>query len=311
MMSIVVDGLIFTGCACTVGLVYRVVTKSQAANEIETSEEPERIEIGLLSTNQDGATQDVGRIERFDRWFRHQIYLSKLPISENNATTSMLGVTVLLGATIFVFTDNIPAAVFASLSAGSIFLLTVVITAKYRLRQFRKQFPMALDIMARAVRSGESLQDAVGLLSKTMQEPAKTEFVRLRNQLDMGLSLRATMQSFATRITSLDARIFATTLAVHRDTGGQLGPTLQRMATVIRSRFEYERHMQATAGMGRVSVMVVVALAWLIAAYLMVFKPDYARSLWETTLGQQMLMAALVMEMIGVIWAVGLMKSDY
>ena len=83
------------------------------------------------------------------------------------------------------------------------------------------------------------------------------------------------------------------------------------MASVIRSRFEYERHMQATTGMGRISAMIVISLAWMILAYMMVMKPEYAADLWEKPLGQQMLMVALTLEIVGIVWVFTLMKSDY
>ena len=69
--------------------------------------------------------------------------------------------------------------------------------------------------------------------------------------------------------------------------------------------------MQATTGMGRVSAMIVIGLAWMILAYMMIMKPEYAQDLWEKPLGQQMLMVALVLEIVGIAWVFALMKSDY
>ena len=297
-----VDVAVFAFFAGTVWLILRGNTSQQSA------EEP-ALELSLMATEEIG--ENGQRVDGFERWFRRQVHASQVPFSHQLAALLMLGVGSVAGAVVLLLTDSVAAAVMIAIGALVICLVALAATAQYRVHQFRKQLPLALDIMARAVRSGDGLREAVCLLSDTMQEPAKTEFVRVRNQLDMGLSLRATMQSFSDRVGSLDAKLFATTLAVHRDTGGELSSALERMSSVIRSRFEYDRHMKATTGMGRVSVMIVVGLAWLIVAYMIVMKPEYATDLWEKPMGQQMLIVAFVLEMIGIVWVFGLMKSDY
>ncbi len=296
-----IDLLVFTTCAGLVWIAFgrkRSKTQPRAALELE-----------FLSTA-DPAVNGLP-LEKFEHWFRRQVLLSQIPFAAKTVPLLMLAVSSMSGAIVLVLTDNPVLACLAALSTLLVCFAVLAGVAQWRIRQFRRQLPLAMDIMARAVRSGDSLRESVCLISETMQEPAKSEFVRLRNQLDMGLSLRSTMQSFASRIGSLDARLFATTLAVHRDTGGHLSSTLERMAGVLRSRFEYERHMQATTGMGRISVFIVVGLTWLIIAYMLIMRPEYARDLWEKPIGQQMLMLAGVLEVIGIAWAFGLMRSNY
>ena len=297
-----VDVAIFVCCA---GLVWLVFGRKGTIEE----EPAEPLELEFMITEE--PVTDDQPFQSFETWFRQQTYAAKLPFRYQHVPYLMLAVSAIAAAAMLVLSENPFAAVMTGVMTLAVLLAALMGIAKYQTRQFRKQLPLALDIMARAVRSGDGLREAVCLLSETMQEPAKTEFVRVRNQLDMGLSLRATMNSFAKRVGSLDAKLFATTLSVHRDTGGELSGTLERMASVIRSRFEYDRHMQATTGMGRMSVMIVVALAWLIFGYMAIMKPEYAADLWESPTGNQMLMAALIFEVVGLAWVFGLMKSDY
>lgn len=273
----------------------------------DTREEP--FEIPIFGTQDPDI--DRRRFSTFERWFRRQVLLSRAPMSWSVVSLLLVCISASVTAAGFVATENLMVSAILGLGALVICVVTVAGVAHWNVKRFREQLPLALDIMAGSVKSGDSLRQAVCLLADTMQEPAKTEFVRCRNQLDMGLSLRATMLSLADRVNTMDTRLFAKTLAVHRETGGQLTSTLQRMAKVIRSRSEYERFMQTTTGMGRMSLLVVVGLAWLIFGYLVLLKPDYGRELWEKPLGQQMLLVAFVLELVGIAWALMLIRSKY
>ncbi len=268
----------------------------------------EKLQIELFPTSEVPQEMKYGS---FELWFRRQIEMARLPVPSSVVPLMMVAIAMILLVLVFVLTEDVVAAVIVGVGTMLACFVALIGIAAWRVRKFRQQLPMALDIMVGAVKSGDSLAQSFRLLSTTMQEPAKTEFTRCRNQLDMGLSLRETTQSLASRIGTVDAKMFAKMLSVHRDTGGHLTTTLQRLARVIRSRFEYERHLQSTTGMGRMSVIVVVSLAWIIFGYVAVMKPDYGRVLWEDPTGHKMLLTAFVLEVIGVVWAMSLMRSKY
>ena len=305
MDEIWIDTLIFAICAVVVWFLLRRVMTENSSQQSPLKAQP--TELQFLPTPELLGVEE----KSFESWLQRQLLMARLPIPANLTPLLIVCASGLCAALTFVLVESVPASVVAGLTTLATCLLVLIGVAQWRIRTFRKQLPLALDIMAGAVASGESLKQSVGVLATTMQEPAKTEFVRCRNQLDMGLSLRATMQSLAQRVGSLDVKLFATTLAVHRETGGKLNMTLKRMSKVIRSRFDYEQHLQTTTGMGRLSVIVVVSLAWIIFAYFVIARPEYGRELWETAQGQRMLMTALLLEVIGIVWAFGLMRAKY
>jgi len=306
MDGIWIDTLIFAICAIGVWFLLRRLMANSSYQQ-QPQADAERTELQLLPTPEVLGVDEAS----IENWLQRQMFMARLPIPTTLTPLVIACASGLFAALTFVLVESIPASVVAGLTSLATCWLAVTGMAQWRIRTFRKQLPLALDLMAGAVASGESLKQAVTVLAATMQEPAKTEFIRCRNQLDMGLSLRATMQSLAQRVGSLDVKLFATTLAVHRATGGKLNMTLKRMSKVIRSRFDYEQHLQTTMGMGRLSVIVVVSLAWIIFAYFVIARPEYGRELWETAQGQRMLLTALVLEIIGIIWAFGLMRTKY
>ena len=107
-----------------------------------------------------------------------------------------------------------------------------------RTTKIREQLPASMEMMSRAVRAGETLDQAVDGAGRTTENPLGVEWRRTARHLDLGLSVPAAMKSMTKRVPLMEMRILGTALNVQRRTGGNLGQTLDRLANVIRDRFE-------------------------------------------------------------------------
>ena len=54
---------------------------------------------------------------------------------------------------------------------------------KRRLKSFLEEFPNALDVMVRSIKSGLPLNDAIRMIASDGQEPVRTEFRRIVERL--------------------------------------------------------------------------------------------------------------------------------
>ena len=178
------------------------------------------------------------------------------------------------------------------------------------MREMLDQFPDTVDLMARAVRAGESLDQAITLIGEQGPEPLAKEFRRCAKQLEMGLSIPAAMRALVFRVRLLEIKILATMLAVHRQTGGNLAVALERMANVARDRLAYQRQLRATSAAGRTSAFFVAMSGPVLFCYLFFFQRDYFIKLVELPLGQMLLAIALVLEVVGLFWIARMAKSD-
>ena len=138
----------------------------------------------------------------------------------------------------------------ATLMTLGVFGVLAVATQR-RLAAFESQFPMALDLLARAVRAGESFDQSLALVSEAADEPVGIELRRCTKQLEMGLPLPTCMRGLAQRLDLMDVRIFANAVAVHRDAGGSLPTVLERLAEMIRDRQSCHRQLRIVTGAGR------------------------------------------------------------
>jgi tight adherence protein B len=234
-----------------------------------------------------------------------------LPISP--AVASWLAVLIALatGGSVFVASDNELFAVVAALFGLAGLAAFLEVRKRRRLSKYEQQFPAALDLLARAVRAGESVEQAMQVVGESLHEPAGVEFQRCAGQLEMGLSLAACMRSLGHRVDQMDTRIFATTLSVHRDAGGNLPITLERLAEVIRDRMSYQRQLSSVTAAGRYSAMLIASVGPLLFLYFFLLQPQYGSKLIEDSMGRYVLATAIVSEVIGLAWVMRLIRSDY
>ena len=249
--------------------------------------------------NEDPASSLVGRL---DQALERLIDQSGLGWGVWNAMLLMVASGGAAASAALLWTDNLVIACLA-MAVGMIALVPVLIVRRARrMAKFQQQLPDVLDLLARAVRAGESLEQAVALVGEKTAEPMAGEFRRCSQQLEMGLAIPAVARSLAARVPLVEMKIFGATLAVHRQTGGNLAAMLEKLAVVVRDRANYRRQLRATTAAGRTSATLVAMAGPLLFFYLMVFEPEYFSRLTSTSLGQMLLAAAVVLEMIGLAW---------
>jgi tight adherence protein B len=165
--------------------------------------------------------------------------------------------------------------------------------------------------MSRAVRAGETLDQAIDGAGRDTVEPLGVEWRRASRQLELGLSVPAAMRSMTKRAPLMELRILGTALNVQRRTGGNLPTTLDRLSQVIRDRLSYQRQFKAATGASRMATVLIALAGPLVFAYMMAFQPDYMGQFFTLPGGYTLLAIAGVLQLIGLTWVWGLLRNDY
>ena len=281
--------------------------------DLFSSQEKKRLALKQLVRilPKDSDQDSQGAVQRFDSWFTLLLYQSGLSLAAGTAVMLFFLCAAGAGGFVFVLTEEAPVAILAGLMMMPVVMGVLVGIRRRRMKMFEEQFPNSLDILARAVRAGESVEQAIELVSQSTQEPVASEYRRCSNQLEMGLSVPATVQSLGDRIGQSDVKIFSSTLAIHRDGGGNLAEALERLASLIRDRLDYRRQMSSVTSGGRFSVLVILVLAPLLFGYLFLIRPEYGMGLWQDPIGRWMLLTSIVGQALGMFWVSQILKSDY
>jgi tight adherence protein B len=170
---------------------------------------------------------------------------------------------------------------------------------RVRLAKFAAQLPDALELVARALRAGHSLQAGLHVVAEEMPAPIADEFGRVFEETNLGIPVEEAMKNMCDRVPNLDLRFFVTSVGIQRQTGGDLAEILDKIGYVIRERFRILGQVKALTGEGRLSGVVLIALPFALFGFMLNAKPDYIEPLWTTDLGRKMSIAAIIAQIIG------------
>jgi tight adherence protein B len=154
-----------------------------------------------------------------------------------------------------------------------------------RNRKFIDQFPDALDMIVRSVRSGFPLSVALQMLAENMENPVKGEFRQVVDDIALGRTLPQALSRLAARISQPDIRFFVVVLSVQQETGGNLAEIIGNLSNIIRKRKQLRHKIRAMTSEGRATAWVLGMLPVLVFAALYVLQPDYLSAFWSDTLG--------------------------
>jgi tight adherence protein B len=170
---------------------------------------------------------------------------------------------------------------------------------RVRLKKFAAQLPDALELVARALRAGHSLAAGLHVVGEEMPAPIAEEFSRVYEEQNLGIPLEDAMRGVVDRVPNLDLKFFVTSVAIQRQTGGDLAEILDKIGYVIRERYRILGQVKALTGEGRLSGVVLIALPFVLFLVMLHIKPDYVAVLWTDRDGIKMSVFALFMQVLG------------
>jgi tight adherence protein B len=170
---------------------------------------------------------------------------------------------------------------------------------RVRLKKFAAQLSDALELVARALRAGHSLAAGMHVVAEEMPAPIAEEFGRVFDEQNLGIAMEDSLKSLADRVPNFDLRFFVTSVAIQRQTGGDLAEILDKIGYVIRERFRILGQVKALTAEGRLSGVILIALPFALFAFMLNVKPDYVEPLWTTDLGKKMSAFAIVAQILG------------
>ncbi len=210
------------------------------------------------------------------------------------------GVVALVGMFIPVFAGMHPAIVLPmGLMLAVLPLAWLLFRRRRRYRQFAKQLPDALELVARALRAGHSLASGFSLVADEMPAPIGKEFQRVFEEQNLGVPLEDALDNLIERIPNIDLRFFATAVILQRQTGGDLSEILDKIGYLVRERFKIWGQVQALTGEGRLSGIVLLALPPVLFIAVYRLNPEYMMPLFYDPMGRKMLAGAIVLQLLG------------
>ena len=259
---------------------------------------------------------------KFDARFDRLAEGTQLGLDGETAIGWILLVGAVLAAAFYLLTVQYLSFVDGVLLAGWVFLLGgmgVLLffwTLKNRRRRaIQEQLPDGCFQLARSLRSGLALPAALLETSHYLPTPISRLFARLSAALSLGESTRAALRRAAADAELTEFDLFAEVLALNSESGGNLPAMLDRLAASIRDRNQYRGYFRSVTALARMAA-IFLALAAPVAMLLYLIFPEQRALMIRFLLsfeGQVILIVAIVLELIGVIWIMLLLRrqDDY
>lgn len=246
-----------------------------------------------------------------DRWFVRLVEESGLPLSVSAAMLMTVGAGLLCGGIPLILFDHYLGAAIGVIVGMLVPMVVIMLVRWRRIAVMRKAMPETLQIVADAVRSGHTLEEACTLVSREMSGPLREEFAQAAHQFQLGHAPMSILNRLARRIPLAEFRIFATAVMVHRRAGGNLAALTERLSHTARDRQEIRGHLMAVTAGSRLSAIGMVVGSLLALAVLSFLEPDYLRTFFTHRLGPTLLMIAGALQLIGALWVWRVLRVNY
>ena len=144
-----------------------------------------------------------------------------------------------------------------------------------RIAKFINLFPDAIDLMVRGLRSGLPITEAINVAGKEVPAPVGTEFATVADQVRIGRTLDQALQMVGQRIPIPEFQFFVITLAIQRETGGNLAETLNNLSDVLRKRQQMKLKIKAMSSESKASAYIVGSLPFMVFGIIYFINPEY------------------------------------
>jgi len=193
---------------------------------------------------------------------------------------------------------TIPALGVAAAVVGVFWRYVLMCTSKYH-ALLDMQFVDALGICARALRAGLPLLGSFQLISEEIDRPIGDIFDRICREQMMGKDFGASIKKVAETVPSPELKLFATSIAIQLQSGGNLAELMDTLASVVRSRIRLSRRLKILTAEAQVSKKILIVLPGFVFVLLTFINPEYMSTFYTTAVGKYMLIAMVVMILIG------------
>ena len=187
-----------------------------------------------------------------------------------------LGLTLLIAVLVFLQSG----AVLLALGVGAFIgcglpHLVVGFMIKKRTNDFVTKFPDGIELLVRGLRSGLPVAETLQVVAEEVPGPVGIEFKAIVERIKIGKTMEDSLQEAGDKLGIPEFNFFTITLAIQRETGGNLAETLSNLADVLRKRAQMKLKIKAMSSESKASAYIVGSLPFIVFGLIYWINPDY------------------------------------
>ena len=225
-----------------------------------------------------------------------------MDVQPRTVTLMGAGAIVLLGSVFYLLFKHPLSAVAGGLIGAMLPTLVLRFLKRRRVYKLSDQLVDGVQTLSSGVRAGLNLIQAMELVANNGVRPISEEFAHLLREYEHGMSIERAMHNAAERMGSSNYRLLFSALLTHRQRGGDLGETLDRIADSIREIHRLEKRIETLTAPGRTAARWMGAMPVVTIAILYFIDPYGVRMLWTEDAGRMLLGGIAALNVVGFLW---------
>ena len=214
----------------------------------------------------------------------------------------LLAVSAVVMGLIAVFaTKKWYAGILAAILIVAVEYVYVLVLIERRSSSFTNQLGDCLMMVANALRAGFSFLQAMEMISKEMEPPISDEFKHVMRDIGLGATVERALDDMDKRVGSPDFSLVVTAVLIQQQVGGDLAQILDTISETIQDRIRMRREVKTLTTQGRMSGWILILTPIAMALFMTSSDPNYLDPLLKNPIGQMILAATIIMEIIGAI----------
>ncbi|MBY0581975.1 MAG: type II secretion system F family protein [Sphingomonas sp.] len=149
---------------------------------------------------------------------------------------------------------------------------------KRRIAKFTAKFPDAIELLVRGLRSGLPISETMQVVGQEVEGPVGVEFRSITDKMKIGRTMDVALQETADRLGTPEFQFFVITIAIQRETGGNLAETLANLANVLRMRGQMKLKIRAMSSESKASAYIVGSLPFIVFGLIWMINGGYMQN---------------------------------
>ena len=192
------------------------------------------------------------------------------------------------------------AAVLLGLTSGiALPHMTVGFLGRRRRNKFLENFPEAIDLMVRGLKSGLPITESIRAAGEEVPDPVGVELRQVTDAVALGRKLEDVLWEMSERLDIQEFKFFTVSLSIQAETGGNLSETLQNLSNVLRGRRQLKLKIKAMSSEAKASAYIIGCLPFVVGFFIYLVNPGYITKLFIDPRGHFMIGAGGFMFLIG------------
>ena len=235
-----------------------------------------------------------------------------LDLSLRNFVLLCVAAAIVFGAAGFAVKKTLLAVVICVPIGGLVFPFVVLnYLRKKRIKKFVAEFPNAVDVIVRGIKSGLPIGDCLRIIANEAAEPVRSEFRHIVDVQQLGVNVADACTEMYQRVPVTEANFFGIVIQIQQKTGGNLSEVLGSLSKVLRERRKMKGKIIAMSTEATASAAIIASLPFIVGSLVYLMTPAYIELLWLREAGQRAMMFSAVWMTLGIVVMKKMIHFDF